>query len=85
LPAGYIQFGRGPDVNYDPVCFDTRRDPGSRDAPIVQLDHEDILCNRRLRVVAELARSFRALVLDVIGKARAMPVHPAVAGPTNRL
>src|ERR1700680_1165812 len=22
--AGYIQFGRGPDIDYDPVCFDIR-------------------------------------------------------------
>jgi hypothetical protein len=25
LPAGYIQFGKGPDFDYDPVCFDERR------------------------------------------------------------
>src|SRR5262249_1728017 len=24
LPAGYIQFGKGPGVDYDPVCFDLK-------------------------------------------------------------
>jgi hypothetical protein len=30
-PAGYLQFGRGPHGDYDPVCFDlARRTPGRR-------------------------------------------------------
>ncbi len=24
IPAGYMQFGMGPDLDYDPVCFDIR-------------------------------------------------------------
>ena len=24
-PAGYIQFAKGPDMDYDPVCFDIKR------------------------------------------------------------
>lgn len=61
LPARYVQFGRGPYGNYDPVCFDLRRGT-RRDCPIVQIDHEEILCNYRIRPVAEIAPSFRALL-----------------------
>ena len=25
-PRGYLQFGRGPDLNYDPICFGRGRD-----------------------------------------------------------
>ncbi len=85
LPAGYIQFGKGPDLNYGPVYFDTRRSPGSRDAPIVQLDHEGILCDWKLRVVGELAPRFRALVLDVIEGARATAGRPAASEASSRL
>ena len=66
IPQGYIQFGKGPDVNYDPVCFDTRRRQKDDDCRVVQLDHEAILCDRRIREVAELAPSFRDLVIGTI-------------------
>jgi hypothetical protein len=37
------------------------------DAPIVQIDHEDILSrNRKGRIVAEIAPSFRQFVQGVI-------------------
>ena len=65
VPARYVQIGRGPYGNYDPVCFDLRRSDG-RDCPIVQIDHEEILCNHRIRPVAELARSFRGLVHNLV-------------------
>lgn len=69
VPVGYIQFGKGPDVDYDPVCFDTKskRNGESR---IVKIDHEQILCNNRVKVVAELAASFEDLVLQTIDLAR---------------
>jgi hypothetical protein len=65
--AGYLQFGKGPDVDYDPVCFDlgTRRSDG--DCRIVKFDHEQILCNHRLVEVSELAPSFRRLIQDITG------------------
>ena len=59
---GYIQFARPGTGDYDPICFDTRRRQKDRDCPIVQIDHEEILCNGRIRVVAELAESFRELI-----------------------
>ena len=64
LPARYVQFGRGPYGDYDPVCFDLRRGTG-RDCPIVRIDHEEILCNGRIRRVIEIAPSFRALLTQL--------------------
>jgi hypothetical protein len=65
IPNGYIQFGKGPDVDYDPVCFDISS-RNNRDYRIVKIDHEEILCNYRIKVVSEIAPSFRALVLQTI-------------------
>lgn len=66
LPAGYVPFGRGPDVEYDPVCFDIKSRKKNRDYSVVKIDHEEILCNDRIRVVAELAPSFEELVRRTI-------------------
>jgi hypothetical protein len=60
----FAQFGRGPDVDYDPVCFDLNARGSDGDCAIVKLDHEDILIRERIRVVAEVADSFRQLVLQ---------------------
>ena len=54
---GYLEFGKPDEGNYDPVCFDMKR-LDRDDAPIVQLDHEEILIRERIRVVAEIAPSF---------------------------
>jgi hypothetical protein len=67
----FVQFGMGPDVNYDPVCFDLSRRAADRDCAIVQLDHEEILIHERVRIVATVATSFRQLVLETIGEGRA--------------
>lgn len=66
LPAGFIPFAKGPDLDYDRVCFDigTRRHGG--DCRIVKIDHEEIICNNRIKVVAELATGFVQLVMDTI-------------------
>jgi hypothetical protein len=61
-PAGFVQFGKGPDVDYDPVCFDLSRRRSDGDCPIVKFDHEEILQHGRLVQVSELAPSFRDLV-----------------------
>ena len=66
LPAGYIQFGRGPDMDYDPVCFDIKSRKKNGECRIVKIDHEEILCNNRVKLVAELAPSFRELVIRTI-------------------
>jgi hypothetical protein len=63
---GFVQFGMGPDVDYDPVCFDLSRRSSDGDCAIVKLDHEEILINQRIRVVATLAGTFRQLMLETI-------------------
>jgi hypothetical protein len=62
LPRGYVQFAKGPDMNYDPVCLDMNKRSKSGDYHIVRIDHEEILCFERFKIVAELAHSFEALV-----------------------
>ena len=66
VPAGYIQFGKGPDMDYDPVCFDKKSQDKSGECRIVKIDHEQILCNYRVKVVAELSPSFEHLLLQTI-------------------
>src|SRR6185312_12531129 len=62
LEQGLLQFGQPDTVNYDPFCFATAR-ARNNEAPIVQIDHEDILSrNGKGRIVAEIAPSFRHLV-----------------------
>ena|SRR5437899_3130157 len=69
VPAGFIQFGKGADLDYDPICFDIRTRSKEGDCRIVKIDHEEILCNYRVKVVAELAPSFYQLVLQTIDRA----------------
>jgi hypothetical protein len=77
LPAGFMQFGMGPDMDFDPVCFDIKSRKQGGDCRIVKIDHEEILCNNRVRVVAELAPSFCQLVLQTIEVAsKAPPLGP---------
>jgi hypothetical protein len=65
LPARLVQFGRGPGGSYDPVCFDLHRSHAG-DCPIVRVDHEEILCNCRIKVVGQLADTFRSLVTAIV-------------------
>lgn len=68
--SGYIPFGKGPDTDYDRVCFDvSQRKKKGRDYRIVKIDHEEILCHNRIKVVQELAPSFEELVRDTIRRA----------------
>jgi hypothetical protein len=64
--SGYLQFGSGPDIDYDPVCFDLRSRNNSADCRIVKIDHEQILCNAQAKITAELAPSFEQLMLRAI-------------------
>jgi hypothetical protein len=74
IPAGFIQFSKGPGLDYDPVCFDTRSRSSSGDYRIVKIDHEGILCNYRVKIVDELAPSFEQLVIDTIKRADSIKV-----------
>jgi hypothetical protein len=66
IPDGYIQFAKGPGLNYDPVCFDIRNHQKKGDYRIVQIDHEEILCNFRIKEVMEIAANFRELIETTI-------------------
>jgi len=63
LKARLVPFGR-PDldlVNYDPICFDMRNGNGI-DAPIVRVDHEEILSHFRMPEPVAVADSFLDLL-----------------------
>jgi hypothetical protein len=66
IRAGYIPFGKGPDMDYEAVCFDLSARKKNSESPIVKIDHEEILCNSRIKVVSELAKTFEGLVLQSI-------------------
>jgi hypothetical protein len=70
IPAGFLRFGKGPDMNYDAVCFDMNSRRKNGEMRVVKIDSEEILCNYRIQVVAELAQSFEDLVLGTIEAAK---------------
>jgi len=65
LPSGFIQFGCRAAYDYDPICFHTGNCT-SLDYPIVVLDHEEILCNWRIKIVDTIASSFREFVEAIV-------------------
>jgi hypothetical protein len=74
LPNGFVQFAKGPSVDYDPVCFDIKKRQKNGEFGIVKIDHEQILCNYQIRIVAELAPSFEQLIIETINRADAKQV-----------
>jgi hypothetical protein len=65
LTHGLLHFGHPFAGNYDSVCFDTRR-ASNGDAPIVRIDHEDILIrNGRITIVEEIGPSLRNFIARV--------------------
>jgi hypothetical protein len=66
LPAGYIQIGRPDTGNFDAICFDANAKASNREYPVVRIDHEEILCNWRVKVVQEVWPSFFAMVEEFI-------------------
>ncbi|GAG22489.1 unnamed protein product, partial [marine sediment metagenome] len=48
IPEGYVPFAKGPDVNYDPICFDLNAMTHRQDCPIIQFEHGSILCHLRI-------------------------------------
>jgi hypothetical protein len=59
---GFVQIGRPADLSYDPVCFDLRARTKSGEAPLVRLDHEQILINGRIEIAAQVSDSLLALL-----------------------
>ena len=72
LPVGLVPFGKASGGSYDPVCFDTRRRRPDGDCPVVRVEHEAVLCDRRIGQSWELADSFRSLVVAAISKSTAI-------------
>ena len=62
IPAGYVQIGRPDTGDFDAICFDLNHQAQNREYRVVQVDHEDILCNSKVRVTRELWPSFVKLV-----------------------
>jgi hypothetical protein len=68
IPAGFVQIGRTDTGGFDAICFDWNKPVQNREYRIVQVDHEDILCNSKVRVVSELWPSFIKLVEDALSR-----------------
>jgi hypothetical protein len=64
-----VQFAKIGSDNFDAVCFDLSRFR-KNDCPVVQVDHEAILCHDRVEIVRQLAPSFRELVVQTIESAQ---------------
>ena len=65
IPAGLVPFARAPH-NYDPMCFDLNAMSALGDCPIIQFEHESILCDLKLGEHWQRWASFRDLISDVI-------------------
>ena len=63
----FLEFGKPNETNYDPICFAMQR-RNKDDAPIVQLDHEEILIRERIRIVKEVAPSFKAFLQRAVAE-----------------
>ena len=51
LRSGYIPFGKGPDIDYDRICFGLISRKKGSECRIVKIDHEEVLCNERIKIV----------------------------------
>ena len=61
-----IQFGRPNELDYDPICFDFRGSKSRSECPVVRVDHEQILCNNRLKIKGPVASSFADLIQEIM-------------------
>src|SRR5580704_5213074 len=69
IPAGFVQIGRPDTGDFDAVCFDLNDQDRDREYRLVQVDHEAILCNWKVRVTAELWPSFIEFVESTVSSA----------------
>ncbi|QDT28464.1 hypothetical protein [Gimesia panareensis] len=68
LPAGYVPFGRSA-IDYDPLCFDLNAMNDAQDCPIIQFEHEAILCHAKIGDHEQRWPSFRDLITEVVARA----------------
>lgn len=64
LRNGLLQIGCPCIENYDPICFDCRTNAKDHEHPIVQIDHEEILCRQTLRIVRRISSSFSEFIRE---------------------
>lgn len=62
--SGFVQIGQPATLSYDPICFDLRARTKNGEAPLVRLDHEAILINNSIEILARLHDSFLALLAE---------------------
>jgi hypothetical protein len=60
-----MPFARPADWSYDPVCFDFRSPNRKSEPAVLRIDHEEILCNERLRVVETISPAFHELMEEL--------------------
>jgi hypothetical protein len=72
IPAGFVPFGKATDLNYDPICFDLNSRQAD-DCPVIQFEHEAILCHGRIGERRQRAASFRELLCETIDLADSRP------------
>ena len=69
IPAGYVQIGRPDTGSFDAVCFDLNSRSQNLECRIVQIDHEDILCNWKVRILEEKWPSFIKMIESALTSA----------------
>jgi len=72
LKNGFVQFARPAGGSYDPVCLDFRDSRRKREPSVVRIDHEEILCNERLRILETLAPGLDVLLDETTGQLRSV-------------
>jgi hypothetical protein len=65
LKRGFIPFARPSDWCYDPVCFDFRNSNRKSEPVVVRVDHEEILCDERLRIIETISPAFHELLEEM--------------------
>ncbi len=65
IPAGFVPFARSR-CNYDPICFSLNAMTSQDDCPIVQFEHEPILCDSKIGKHWQRWDSFRDLMTEVV-------------------
>jgi hypothetical protein len=73
LKNGLLPFARPADWSYDPICFDFRSSNRKSEPAVLRIDHEEILCNERLRVVETISPAFHELMEEMTHKLQNNP------------
>ena len=65
IQNGFLPIGQPDSANYDRICLDINRLKRG-DCPVVQIDHEMILLRDKIKIVEEIAPSYRNLIANVL-------------------